>query len=79
MDFVFKIGVLCVESVELCLSFFKEFDGYLLEKRIGKDVLVLNRPRLDRLAQLIKLRRKCVGGTFGHGLIVSDDLLPEFG
>ena len=52
MDFIFKIGVLCVESVELCLSLFKEFDGDLLEKRIGKDVFVLDRPRLNFLCLL---------------------------
>ena len=79
MDLVCEISIFGVKTVHLRFSLFKEFNGNLFKERVGKNVFVLNCPRLNGFAELIKLGCKRVCGTCCDRLFIADDLLAEFG
>ena len=75
-----RISVLCIELIFLRFAVLKEFESYLLKERVGKDVLLL----LDKTcgncrAELLNLGSEIVSGTVSDHLLVTDDLLYEFG
>ena len=79
MDLVCEICVFGIETVHFRFSLFEEFHSDLFKERIRKNVFVLDSPRLNLFAELVKLGSESVCGTGRDGLFVADDLLAEFG
>ena len=79
MDSKCGICIICVKSVLFSLSVLKELECYLLEERVGENVLFLFHIGFYLLAKSVKLGSKIICRTAIDPRRIADDLLSKCG